>query len=130
MLKQKEKAIAFLRLHHKKSGILILPNAWDVATARIFEKAGFSAIGTTSAGIAASLGYPDGEKASKDEMIEAIARISRGVTIPVTADIENGFSTTPKGVYETVRAVIKTGAVGINLEDGALVFKLRPLIRA
>ncbi len=113
---QHEKALAFRRLHAGPS-ILILPNAWDVASARIFELAGFSAIGTTSAGIAASLGYPDGERISRDEMIEVIRRMAAGVALPVSADIESGYGATPEAVAETVTAVIAAGAVGVNLED-------------
>ena len=113
---QHEKALAFRRLHAGPS-ILILPNAWDVASARIFELAGFSAIGTTSAGIAASLGYPDGERISRDEMIEVIRRMAAGVALPVSADIEWGYGATPEAVAETITAVIAAGAVGVNLED-------------
>lgn len=109
---QHEKASAFLRLHQGPD-ILILPNAWDVASARIFEVAGFSAIATTSAGVAASLGYPDGQHVSRDEMLEVVARIARAVSIPVTADVEAGYD----DPVETARAVVQTGAVGMNLED-------------
>jgi len=68
--------------------VLVLPNAWDVASARIFEEAGFPAIATTSAGIAFSRGYPDGQHISREEMMARIARIVRAVKIPVTADVE------------------------------------------
>lgn len=108
----------FLNLH-QAPGILVLPNAWDVASARIFEDAGFAAIGTSSAGVAFSLGYPDGQKISRDEMVSAVRRIAQAATVPVTADVEAGFGTTPESVAETARAVIDAGAVGMNLEDGA-----------
>jgi len=85
-----EKAARFRDLHHT-GRILILPNAWDVATARIFELAGFPAIATTSAGIANSLGYPDGNRISRDEMLEVVSRIVRAVDVPVTADMESGY---------------------------------------
>src|SRR5947209_5285918 len=81
-----------LRSLHSAPPILVLPNAWDAATARVFEAAGFSAVATTSAGVAAALGYPDGGAAPANEMIEAIARIARAVRVPVTADIENGYA--------------------------------------
>ncbi|HKT13565.1 MAG TPA: isocitrate lyase/phosphoenolpyruvate mutase family protein [Terriglobia bacterium] len=113
---QVTKAKTFRRLH-EGPGILILPNAWDAASARIFEMAGFSAIGTTSAGVAYSLGYADGEHVPVDEMIAAIFRIVRSVSLPVTADIEAGYSETTDGVVETVKKVIEAGAVGVNLED-------------
>jgi 2-methylisocitrate lyase-like PEP mutase family enzyme len=111
-----EKADRFRSLHHGPS-ILVLPNAWDVASARIFEEAGFGALATTSAGIAMSLGYPDGERISRAEMLAAVARIARAVAIPVTADMEAGYGPTPEDAAETARGVIEAGAIGLNLED-------------
>ena len=102
---------------HKCKNILVLPNAWDAASARIFEQAGFSAIGTTSAGIATSLGFAEPEKISLDEMLKAIERIVKSVSVPVTADIEAGYASTAAGVADTIKKVIATGAVGVNLED-------------
>jgi 2-methylisocitrate lyase-like PEP mutase family enzyme len=110
-----EKAIAFRQLH--RLGVLVLPNAWDVASARIFEEAGFPAIATTSAGIAFSLGYPDGQQISREEMIARIGRIVRAVKVPVTADVEWGYGSTPEEVVRTTRELIDAGAVGMNLED-------------
>jgi 2-methylisocitrate lyase-like PEP mutase family enzyme len=106
-----------LRALHKGPRILVLPNAWDAATARVFEAEGFPAIATTSAGVAAALGYPDGGVAPTHEMIEAIARIARAVRVPVTADIEHAYATSPGDVADVVLRVIAAGAVGINLED-------------
>jgi 2-methylisocitrate lyase-like PEP mutase family enzyme len=97
---------------------LVLPNAWDVASARIFEEAGFPAIGTSSAGVAFSLGYPDGQKIPREEMLAVVRRIAEAVEVPVTADVEAGFGSTPEEVAETARAVIAAGAIGMNLEDG------------
>jgi len=96
---------------------LLLPNAWDAASARIFEAAGFPAIGTTSAGIAYSRGFGDGQHISREEMMREVAIIARAVDIPVTADIEAGYGSGSVDVTDTVRAVIEAGAVGINLED-------------
>jgi 2-methylisocitrate lyase-like PEP mutase family enzyme len=115
---QTELGNQFLKLHHGPE-ILILPNAWDAASARIFEEAGFAAIGTSSAGVAFSLGYPDGQKISREEMLGAVRRIAGAVNVPVTADVEAGFGSTPEEVAETAGAVIDAGAVGMNLEDGA-----------
>ena len=106
-----------LRALHKAPPILVLPNAWDAASARIFQAEGFPAIATTSAGVAAALGYPDGGVVPAREMIEAVARIVRAVTVPVTADIEHAYATTPDAVAEVVLRVIAAGAVGINIED-------------
>jgi 2-methylisocitrate lyase-like PEP mutase family enzyme len=106
----------FLDLH-RGDKTLLLPNAWDVPSARIFEEAGFAAIGTTSAGIANSLGYSDGQKISAAEMLEVIRRIAKAVRIPVTADMESGYASTPGELAETTRQVLAAGAVGMNLED-------------
>ncbi|HEY1850385.1 MAG TPA: isocitrate lyase/phosphoenolpyruvate mutase family protein [Candidatus Binataceae bacterium] len=113
---QFKRAEAFRRMHGR-GRILLLPNAWDAMSARIFEAAGFEAIATTSAGVAYAIGYPDGELVPRDEMIAAVARIARVVDIPVTADMESGFAQSPAEVAETVKLVISAGALGINLED-------------
>jgi len=110
------KAEELRRLHHGPP-ILVLPNAWDAASARLFEAEGFKAIATTSAGVAASLGYPDGAMVPAREMIEAIARIARAVRVPVTADIEHAYATTPADVADVVLRTIAAGAVGVNIED-------------
>ena len=107
----------FLQLHDRRK-ILVLPNAWDVASARIFGDAGFSAIATTSGGIANALGYPDGQHISRDEMLAVVHRIVEAVAVPVTADMEAGYGLTPEAVADTARRVISAGAVGMNLEDG------------
>ena len=87
---QRNKAETF-RAMHDRSRILVLPNAWDVASAKIFEAAGFRAVATTSSGVANSLGYPDGEAVSRDEMLDVIRRIARGIAVPLSADIEGGY---------------------------------------
>src|SRR5258706_2334636 len=84
------KALQFRQLH-RGPGILILPNAWDVASARIFEEAGFPAIATTSAGIAFSLGYPDGQRIPREEMLARICPMPRAIHVPVTPDILAGY---------------------------------------
>ncbi len=109
---QRNKAQLFRTLHQGPR-ILVLPNAWDVATARVFEVAGFPAIGTTSAGVANALGYPDGGAIPRDEMLEVVARIVRAVSVPVTADVEAGYG----DPIATAKAVAAAGAIGMNLED-------------
>ena len=99
---RREKAEAFRRMHDRR-WILVLPNAWDALSARIFESAGFPAIATTSAGVSYAIGYPDGEIVPRDEMIAAIGRIARSVTVPVTADIESGFARDGAQVAELER---------------------------
>jgi 2-methylisocitrate lyase-like PEP mutase family enzyme len=102
------------RERHLTGAPLVLPNAWDAASARIIERAGAEAVATTSAGVAWSLGVPDGDRLDADEAVAAVARIVRAVDVPVTADIESGYG----DVARTVRLVRDAGAVGINLEDG------------
>ena len=114
--RQAEKAEQFRKLHHGPQ-MLLLPNAWDVASACILEECGHPAIATTSAGIAYSLGYPDGQRISRDEMLGMAGRIARAVNIPVTADLEAGYGTTVKDMVETVKAAIDAGIIGMNLED-------------
>jgi 2-methylisocitrate lyase-like PEP mutase family enzyme len=117
MTSQQEKAERFHALH-QGSDVLILANAWDVASAVIVADAGAPAVATTSAGVAWGLGAPDGHQLNRDLAVELIARIARAVDVPVTADIENGYANDASGVGETARMVIEAGAVGINLEDG------------
>jgi 2-methylisocitrate lyase-like PEP mutase family enzyme len=116
---QRDRAAAFRRLHQREAGaILVLPNAWDVMSARLVEEAGARAIATTSAGISWSLGRPDGQGLSRTEMLDAVRRIASAVRLPVTADVEGGYGKgTPDEVAETVRGVLAAGAVGVNLED-------------
>jgi 2-methylisocitrate lyase-like PEP mutase family enzyme len=110
---QGEKAILLRRLHHEPP-ILVLPNAWDVASATALARVpGCRALATTSAGVARSLGWEDGEAAPAAEMIEANGRFARAVDLPVTADLEAGYGD-PVG---TARAAWDAGIVGINFED-------------
>ena len=125
-LEQKKKAKAFLAMH-SGGDPLLLPNVWDVASARIVEEAGFPALATTSAGVAFSLGYPDGQKIHKDRMMAAITHIALAVKVPVTADVESGYGNDPEAVARTARAVIMGGAIGLNLED-ATGDRERPLL--
>jgi 2-methylisocitrate lyase-like PEP mutase family enzyme len=107
-----------LRRLHDGPDVLILPNAWDVASARIVEAAGYPAIATTSSGVAFALGYPDGEKIGRDEMLAVCGRIAARVRVPVSADIEAGYGPKPEDTAETVRRALAHGIVGGNLEDG------------
>jgi 2-methylisocitrate lyase-like PEP mutase family enzyme len=104
-------------LHHDRPADrpLVLPGPWDAFSARAFEEAGFPALATPSAGIAAVLGYADG-RTPPDEMFAAVARIARAVSVPVTADVEAGYGLS---ATELVARVLEAGAVGVNLEDTA-----------
>lgn len=117
LLEKNTKVKMFAELHKKKKPF-ILANAWDAASARIFEKAGFSAIGTTSAGIAGSRGYRDGQNIPLPEMLDNIEQILSAVTLPVSVDIEAGFGKNEEEIVDTITKVVSLGAVGINLEDG------------
>lgn len=103
---------------HQGEGFLI-PNAWDAGSARILEQAGFPAIATTSAGIAWSMGVPDGSGLGLERMLERVAEIAAAVDVPVSADLESGYGDTPEAAGATVRLAMQAGAVGGNLEDAA-----------
>ncbi|MEH2524143.1 MULTISPECIES: isocitrate lyase/PEP mutase family protein [Bradyrhizobium] len=110
-----DRATKFLELN--RAGSLILPNAWDAASARIFEEAGFPAVGTTSAGIAYARGRRDGQKLVRGSMMHEFASIVAAVSVPVNADIEAGYGASPYDVERTVRGVLDLGIAGVNLED-------------
>jgi 2-methylisocitrate lyase-like PEP mutase family enzyme len=103
-----------LRSLHRPGDPLLLPNAWDVATARAVVAAGFPVVATTSGGVAGALGYEDHERAPAEEMLAAAARIARAVDVPVTVDAEAGYGMEPA---ELVAALRDAGAAGCNLED-------------
>src|ERR1700732_2511099 len=117
MESQTSKAIQFRQLH-RGAGVLILPNAWDVASVRVFEDAGFPAIATTSAGIAFSLGYPDRQRIPREEMLARIGRIARAVHVPVTADIEAGYGSSAEAAAATTLELIRAGPGGASLREG------------
>jgi 2-methylisocitrate lyase-like PEP mutase family enzyme len=106
----------FHALHHAGAPLL-LPNAWDRASAAALAAAGFTAIGTTSLGVAAAHGLPDGRGVARDETL-ALARALTGLAVPFTVDIEAGFSEDPGEVAELAVALHEAGASGVNLEDG------------
>jgi len=113
---QNEKAEEFRSLH-LSNHLLILPNAWDVPSARVFEDAGFPAVATSSAALAVSLGYPDGETIGKEEFFATVKKIANRLTIPLSVDIESGFAATAEQLSDTIRRVIAAGGVGVNIED-------------
>lgn len=113
---QGEKAEILRKLHHG-SKILALPNAWDVASARILEELDYPAIATSSAAVAFALGYPDGQRISRGEMLAAVERIAKAVRVPVTADTESGYGKTPEEIADFTKQLVASGAVGLNFED-------------
>jgi 2-methylisocitrate lyase-like PEP mutase family enzyme len=104
---------------HQGPKLLVLPNAWDAGSARLTESLGAPAIATTSAAVAWSHGYPDGDALPVRLLVSTIAAIARVIRVPLTTDIEGGYSQDPAAVGENVAAVIDAGAVGINIEDGS-----------
>ncbi|MFC9632956.1 isocitrate lyase/phosphoenolpyruvate mutase family protein [Streptomyces mirabilis] len=111
-----ETALAFRALHIPGRP-LVLPNAWDTASARLVEEAGAAAVATTSAGLAWDLGTADGDRLDRDRALGAVARVAAAVLVPVSADIESGYAKDAAGVGDTIRAVLAAGAVGVNIED-------------
>lgn len=112
----KEKTAAFRDMHFN-GAMVLLPNAWDHASAALMVEAGFPVIATTSAGIALARGYPDGEKMSRDAMLGICGEIARQSAVPVTADLEAGYGPGPEDVAATVTGAIEAGLVGCNIED-------------
>ena len=115
MLTQAEKGLAFAELH-KRSGTFIIPNPWDVGSARLLEHSGFEALATSSAGYAFSVGKAD-NKVGRDNMLEHAASVASATSLPVSIDLENGFGDAPAAVAETIRLAAATGAVGGSIED-------------
>lgn len=121
---RRRRAERFVELHQE--GCFLLPNAWDVGSARILESAGFPAVATTSAGIAFSLGRPDhdllaepapGGRVDRDTMIGRVREIVDEVTVPVSADLEEGYGEAPETVATTISMALTAGAAGGNIED-------------
>ena len=123
---QKEKARKFSTMH-RQPGMFILPNAWDVGSAYVFEKQGFAAVATSSAGIAYALGCPDSETVSFDDYLWIVERMSRRLNIPLSVDFERGYGETADEVKDNARKMLLAGAVGFNIEDGQPDGSLAPL---
>ena len=103
-----------LRALHHSDDLLVLPNAWDAASARLFESMGYPAVATTSAGVAEAIGYADGEVTPPEDMFAAVARIAASVSVPVTADLESGYRLSSETLVESL---LGAGAIGLNIED-------------
>ena len=104
---------------HRKNEILVLPNAWDCVSAKVFENKGFPAVATSSAAIAWANGYMDGEKTPPEVMVSSIRQIAQSINLPLTADIEGGYFRDNLQLFKQfIESVIDAGAIGINLEDG------------
>jgi 2-methylisocitrate lyase-like PEP mutase family enzyme len=115
MITQTQKAGRFLALHQGPEPLL-LPNPWDLGSAKLLDALGFSALATTSGGFAATLGRPDGQ-VTRDEALAHAAAIAAVTSLPVTADLENGFADDPSGVAQTMRLAAGAGLAGCSVED-------------
>lgn len=110
--------VGLFRQLHVNSTPLRLPNVWDAGSARLVESLGAQAIATTSAGFSWALGYPDGRILPFDEVAGSVRRIARVLTVPLSVDIENGYSDDPQSVASNVMRLVELGIAGINIEDG------------
>jgi len=119
----------FKTLHHADQ-LFVLPNAWDARSAQILQDQKFPAIATSSAAVANSLGYDDGEKMSFEEYLFVIRRIVASVKVPVTVDIETGYGKTKEDIYGNLRKLIDLGVAGINIEDSVIVLGQRSMQNA
>lgn len=124
-----ERRRAFRALHAGPA-ILVLPNAWDVASARVYEEAGFPAIATSSAGLANALGFPDGNALDVDLHLATLERLVRALSVPLSADVESGYAADARGVAAFVTRLAATGVAGFNLEDALHERELFPLDEA
>ena len=118
MTAKAETATLFHRLHEGPEPLL-LPNAWDAGSARLMESLGAKAVATTSAGVAWTHGYPDGDVLPVRMLVSTVVAIARAIRVPLTVDVEGGYSDDPAAVEETVARMVEAGAVGINIEDGS-----------
>ena len=123
---QRERAGIFSQMH-KKKGMFVIPNAWDAASAYIFEREGFEAVATTSAGIAYSLGYCDGQEITIDDLEYAVGKMADRISVPLSVDVERGYGETGRQVKENIRRLLRAGASGFNLEDGQSDGALSPV---
>ncbi|KAF7771172.1 hypothetical protein PCIT_a4224 [Pseudoalteromonas citrea] len=118
------------RALHTTSTPLLLANVWDVPSAKISQKNGFKAIGTSSAALANTLGYKDGENVPFSDVLFMIEKIASAVSVPLTVDIEAGYSEDPEVTFEHIKSLVKLGVVGINIEDSKVIGDTRSLANA
>ncbi|MCZ8216499.1 MAG: isocitrate lyase/phosphoenolpyruvate mutase family protein, partial [Cyclobacteriaceae bacterium] len=112
---------------HKAKNLFILPNAWDVESAIIFQKNNFPAVATSSAAVAATLGYGDGEKMPFTEYMLIISRMAASINVPLTVDLEMGYGTSDELIYQNIEKLLAFGIVGINIEDSVITKGVRSL---
>ncbi|RFM28712.1 isocitrate lyase/PEP mutase family protein [Deminuibacter soli] len=121
---------ATFRSLHQSDSLFILPNAWDVKSAQLFQEHQFAAVGTSSAAVANSLGYQDGEDMPFEDYLFVIKRIQAAIQIPLTVDMEMGYGNTPEAIYANILQLINLGVAGINIEDSSVISAVRILKNA
>jgi 2-methylisocitrate lyase-like PEP mutase family enzyme len=112
---------------HQSPGLFVLPNVWNAKSALLFQKEKYPAVATSSAAVANSLGYEDGEDMPFDDYLFIIRRILAAVQVPVTVDMEMGYSKTDEAIYTNIRKLVELGVAGINIEDSTIVESKRTL---
>ena len=127
MMYEQKTLIRHFQDMHQNAGMFVLPNAWDAGSARIFEKQGFKAVATSSAGIAYSLGFPDGEDISFNDLLCCVRQIIRRIEIPLSVDFERGYGEDRHTIQENARELLRSGVCGFNIEDGKSDGTLDPL---
>ncbi len=115
--KTKDNAIKFMAMH-KENKMFVLPNCWNAGSAMIFERAGFDALATTSAGVAYALGYPDGEDISFVDLLDVVKQINKRINVPLSCDFERGYSDDIIEIKNNAKMLVEAGVVGFNIEDG------------
>lgn len=119
MITDKQRSLAKkFNLMHKENKMFLLPNVWDAGSAYIFQNQGFKAVATSSAGIAYSMGYPDGEDITFNDLLLSIKLITRRIDIPLSVDFERGYGDTLEQIKSNARLLLSNGIVGFNIEDG------------
>lgn len=125
-----EKNFSYFKSLHELPEPLVIANVWNVQSARVFEKAGFKALATSSAAVAETLGYADGEQMSFEEYYFVINRIARSVNLPLSVDLESGYGDTDEDVVRNIQQLATIGVVGINIEDSVVKNRKRSLVDA
>lgn len=119
MIKHKQQYLAdVFQTMHKENNFFLLPNIWDVGSAAVFEKEGYEALATSSAGVAYALGYPDGEDIIVDDLIYLVSKITKRINIPLSVDFERGYSEDLHEIEDNAKRLLEAGVVGFNIEDG------------
>jgi 2-methylisocitrate lyase-like PEP mutase family enzyme len=125
-----QKSFTYFNFLHESNEPLLIANVWNAQSARVFEKLNYKALATSSAAVAESLGYPDGQQMSFEEYLFVVKSIVRSVQLPLSVDLEAGYGDTPKQISENINRLVSAGVVGINIEDSIIQNGKRSLVDA